>query len=95
MTTLHIEHSITDFTVWSAAFERFAAARAKFGVRAARVLRPIDDAAFVVIDLDFDTVDEAGTFLAFLEETVWSSPDNAPALAGTPRTRILQPAETR
>lgn len=95
MTTLHIEHPITDLNVWSAAFERFAEVRAKAGVRAQRVLHPVDDPHYIVVDLDFDTADEASRFLAFLQNNVWSSTENAPGLAGTPQTKILQPAATR
>jgi hypothetical protein len=92
MPTLHIEHAITDFASWNAAFERFADVRARCGVRAHHVRQPVDDPCYVVLDLDFDTDDEARRFLAFLETTVWSSPRNAPALAGAPRTSILRPA---
>lgn len=88
MTTLHIEHAITDFEVWKGAFDRFADFRTQAGVRSHRVLRPIDDPAYVVIDLEFDTTGEAEKFLDFLRTTVWSSPDNSPALAGTPQTTI-------
>lgn len=94
MTTLHIEHAISDFGSWSAAFERFAEARATFGVRAHRVQQPVDDPNYVVIDLDFDTHAEASRFLGFLQAKVWSSASNAPALVGTPQTKILQPAAT-
>jgi hypothetical protein len=56
MATLQIEHPITDFGTWKAAFDRFAEARANSGVRGHRILRPVDDAHYVVIDLDFQTV---------------------------------------
>jgi hypothetical protein len=92
MTTLHIEHPITDLNVWLAAFDRFAEARANAGVRAQRVRHPIDDPNYIVVDLDFTTTQEARQFLAFLENMVWSSTDNAPALAGTPQTKLLQEA---
>lgn len=95
MTTLHIEHAISDFGVWSAAFARFADVRTKFGVRAQRVQRPVDDPNWVVLDLDFDTPDEASRFLGFLQGEVWSSASNAPALVGRPQTKILQQAPTR
>jgi hypothetical protein len=95
MPTLHIEHPITDFEVWRGAFERFAEHRAGSGVRGCRVLRPVDDPRYVVVDLDFDSTTEAESFLAFLESEVWSTPSNAPALAGSPRTRILELAEGR
>jgi hypothetical protein len=93
MATLHIEHPITDFGTWKAAFDRVAEAREKSGVRAHRILRPVDDAHYVVVDLEFRTAGEAEKFLDFLQTTVWSSAQNAPALDGTPQTRILEPAE--
>jgi hypothetical protein len=90
--TLHIEHAITDFDTWNSAFERFAEFRRQSGVREQRIQQPVDDPRYVVIDLDFDTVSAAEKFLSFLRENVWSSSENAPALAGAPQTRILEPA---
>jgi hypothetical protein len=92
MPTLHIEHPITDFDTWNAAFGRFAEARRQAGVRAQRIQRPLDDSRYVVIDLDFETRSEAEGFLRFLKTQVWGVPDNAPALAGTPEAMILEPA---
>jgi len=89
MTTLHIEHAINNLQTWRAAFARFAEVRARFGVRAERIRHPVDDPLYLIIDLDFDTEKDAGHLLAFLEENVWSSTDKAPALVGTPRTRVL------
>ena len=91
MATLHIEHPVTDFGTWQSAFDRFAEVREKSGVRGHRILRPVDDAHYVVIDLDFPTAGQAERFLCFLQTTVWTSPDNAPALAGTPQAKILEP----
>jgi len=48
----------------------------------------------VVIDLDFNTTEEAAKFLGFLRAQVWSSRDNSPALVGTPQARILELAGT-
>ena len=90
MSTLHIEHPITDLAVWRSAFDRFADRRRQGGVSAERVQQPVDDDHYVVIDLDFATREQAQRFLGFLESTVWASPDSSPALAGTPRTRILE-----
>jgi hypothetical protein len=91
-TTLHIEHPITDFAVWKAAFDRFADQRTARGVRAHRIQQPVNDPRYLVIDLDFATTAEAESFLNFLRTTVWSSPDRSPALHGTPTAMILQPA---
>ena len=93
MATLRIEHPITDFSTWRAAFDRFERVRADGGVLATRISRAVDDDKYVLIDLDFTTVEQAQQFEQFLRTRVWSTPGNAPALAGGPVTRILQ-AET-
>lgn len=90
MATLHIQHEVTDFDTWTSAFGRFAEARRRAGVRAQRVLRPVDNQQFVVIDLDFDGVSEAQSFLGFLTTQVWANPENSPGLSGTPETMILE-----
>ena len=92
MATLQIEHAVTDFPTWADAFGRFAEIRVQAGVKADRVRRPIDDDRYVIIELDFDDADSAQSFLAFLEDRVWSNRENAPALAGEPTTRIVEPA---
>ena len=93
MPTLHIEHAITDIETWKAAFDRFNELRQQSGVRGHQIRRPVDDRHYVVIDLDFDTLGEAERFLELLRTRVWSSPENAPALAGAPQTRILESIE--
>ncbi|WP_238013355.1 hypothetical protein KZZ52_41220 [Dactylosporangium sp. AC04546] len=89
MTTLRIEHPITDYETWRAAFDSFADARDRAGVQRYRVLRPVDDVRYICVDLDFATVEAAEAFRTFLRTTVWSDPGRAPALAGTPTARIL------
>ncbi len=89
MPTLHIEHAITDYPTWSAAFARFADARTQAGVRHERVRRAVDDECWVVIDLAFGTTDEASAFLGFLHANVWGTP-HAPALVGAPAAKVLE-----
>jgi hypothetical protein len=91
MATLHIQHPVTDLDTWTSAFNRFADARRKAGVRAQRIHRPVDNPKFVVIDLDFDSTGEAQSFQGFLTTQVWANPENSPGLAGTPETMILEP----
>ena len=95
MNTLHIEHPISDFDVWTAAFGRFADIRRAAGVRGERILRPTDDPRYVMVDLDFDTLDAAQAYLHFLTTKVWAVPENAPALSGAPQTKILQLVPTQ
>lgn len=90
MATLHIEHTITDFPTWTAAFDRFAEVRQNAGVRDQRVRRPIDDDHYVVVDLDFDTADEATAMLELLRTKVWASPTASPALVGSVDARVLE-----
>jgi hypothetical protein len=91
MATLHIEHPISDLATWLGAFNAFADARRQAGVRSERVQQPVDDPKFIVVDLEFGSIDEASAFLRFLREQVWAVPENAPALADTPQTKILEP----
>ncbi len=89
MTTLHIEHPVTDFGTWKQAFDGFAALRRSAGVRAQVVRRPVDDSRYVLIDLDFDSTADAAAFLEVLRRRIWALPANSPALDGEPITRLL------
>lgn len=89
MTTLRIEHAIHDFGTWQKAFDGFAEARTRAGVRSLAIRRPVDDPKYLMLDLEFDTAAQAEAFAGFLRQRVWSSPASSPGLAGTPQTRIL------
>ena len=91
MATLHIEHPISDLSVWVAAFNRYADARRDAGVIMQRVHRPVDDDRYIVIQLDFADTESATRFKGFLETVVWATPENSPGLAGTPHARVLAP----
>lgn len=90
MNTLHIEHPISDYPTWKAAFDRFAHVRKQAGAHHERVRRPIDDEHYIVIDIDFAEAASATRFLTFLQTTVWATPANSPALVGTPDARVLE-----
>ena len=89
MTTLRIEHAITDYQLWRKAFDGFAEARAQAGVRSFAIRLPVDDPQYLMLDLEFDSPGQAQTFADFLRQHVWSSPASSPGLAGAPQTRIL------
>ena len=93
MNTLRIEHPITDYSTWKQAFDRFADMREASGVRSHTIRRPVDDPQYVIADLDFDSIGEASAFLEKLRTRVWANPENSPALAGDPTTRILATEE--
>jgi hypothetical protein len=93
MIVLHIEHPIRDFDTWKRAFESDPAGRVRSGVRRYQIFRPVDDPNYVAIDLYFETTHAAEAFLAAMRE-VWRSAQAAPALAGTPQTRIVEVMES-
>jgi hypothetical protein len=88
--TLHIEHAITDLEIWLGAFGRFADARKSAGVVTQRVRQPVDDAQYIFVDLEFETVQAAEAFKGFLETVVWQSADLSPGLGGVPIARVLE-----
>ncbi len=89
MTTLRIEHAISDYPTWKGAFDRLAEVRQRAGVRGYAIRRPADDTNHLMLDLEFDDRAGAEAFSRFLADRVWSSPSSAPALRGIPRTRVL------
>jgi len=93
MITVRIEHPIKSFEAWKSAFDRDPVDRKGSGVRRYQVLRPVDDPAFVMVDLDFENPDEAKTFVDSMRR-VWASPQAAPALGGAPRATIVRAVET-
>jgi hypothetical protein len=93
MAVLHIEHEITDLPTWLGAFSAFAEARRAAGVIAERIQQPVDDDRYIVVDLEFGSAEQAAGFRRFLEAQVWSVPENAPALTGSPKTMILEPVD--
>jgi hypothetical protein len=95
MHVLRIEHAVTEFEQWAAAFARFARKREEGGVLGVRILRPVDDAYYVALDLDFATIDRAESFERFLRTKVWSDSANSPALVGAPQTRTFAFQEIR
>ena len=95
MATLRIEHPISDFATWKGAFDRFAPARERAGVQRYRIFQPVDDSTYVMLDLDFDEVSAAETFLGFLQREVWASTQASPGLAGTPHARIIESVENQ
>ncbi|HEX6918691.1 MAG TPA: hypothetical protein VF314_00520 [Actinomycetes bacterium] len=92
MPTLRIEHPITDYDTWRAAFDRDPVDRRGSGVRRYAIHRPVDDPRYVLIDLDFDTAIEAERMLARLTD-LWRSSVAAPALDGAPQTRVIETTE--
>lgn len=72
MVTLRIQHSVPNFEGWKRAFDSDPVDRKGSGVRGYRVHRSVEDPEFVLIDLDFDTAEQAHALLAKMQH-IWSS----------------------
>jgi hypothetical protein len=64
MFTLSIEHAISAFSTWKQAFDRFADARRNAGASAIESAA-VDDPQYLVIELEFETRENADNFRQF------------------------------
>lgn len=87
MFILRIEHAVPDFASWKRTFDADPAGRTSAGVRRFRVLRPVDDAQFAVVDLEFAERDEAVAMLQQLHK-LWGRVDGS--LITGPRSRLFE-----
>jgi hypothetical protein len=92
MHVLQIEHPVRQYEAWKQAFDADPVGREAAGVRRYRIERPIDDPAYVMIDLEFDDTGHAEAMLASLRE-LWGSVQGT--LIGDPRVRIVELVESR
>ncbi len=92
MYILRIEHPVPDFDGWKKVFDSDPVGRKKSGVRRYRVLRPTDDAKYVMIDLEFDTVSQAETMLAALR-VLWGRVEGK--VLTNPKAQIVEIVETK
>ena len=92
MVTLRIEHPIFDFVSWKKAFDSDPVGRERSGVRRYRILRPLDDPNYVMIDLEFDTASQAEALLAAMRN-VWKNVDGT--IMTNAQTRIAEMVESR
>lgn len=92
MYILRIEHAVPNFDGWKNAFDNDPVGRQKSGVRRYRVLRPIDNANYVMIDLEFDSAGEAEALLAAMR-VVWGRVEGK--VMTNPEARIVEEVETK
>ena len=92
MYMLRIEHTVRDYDGWKKAFDSDPAGRQQSGVLRYRVLRPVDDPEFVMIDLEFEREEQAAALLASLRK-IWSRIEGE--VIFDPKARITEIAETR
>lgn len=92
MIVLRIEHPVPSFDAWKKAFDSDPIHREASGVRCYRVLRPVGDARFVTVDLEFNSLSEAEAFGAVLRE-MWRRVEGT--VMESPRAQVLEMIESR
>ena len=91
MYLVRIEHRVPSFEGWRRAFDSDPVGRQRSGVRGYRVMRPVDDRAYAMIDLEFDTQAEAETMLRSLRD-LWSRVDGQ--VMSDAQARIVETVES-
>ena len=89
---LRIEHPVPNFAGWKQAFDSDPVGREKSGVRRYQILRPVDNPNFVMIDLEFDTAQQAEALLAAMR-VVWGRVQGKIML--DPKSGIVEVTETK
>ena len=74
MIILQIEHLVPNFEGWKKAFENDPIDRKKSGVRRYKIFQRVDMPNYVVIDLEFDHLEDAENTLSALK-TLWKGMD--------------------
>lgn len=92
MYILRIEHPVSSYEGWKQAFDSDPVGRQKSGVRRYQISRPIDDANYVMIDLEFDTASEAEALLAAMRN-VWNRVTGK--IMMNPQARIVEVIEAK
>jgi len=92
MIILQIEHPVPNFDAWKKAFDSDPVNRKQSGVRRYRVFRPIDNPNYAIIDLEFDSINEAEDLLAAMRE-VWRGVQGT--IMESPRVRIVEVMESK
>jgi hypothetical protein len=90
MVTLRIEHKIANYDGWKKAFDSDPINRKQSGVKQYRVYRPADDDLFIIIDLDFDNLEQAQSTQVALNR-IFGNIDGK--IIFGPQTRILTVVE--
>jgi ribosomal protein L35AE/L33A len=92
MYIVRIEHAVPNFEGWRKAFDSDPAGRQNAGVKEYRIMRSVDEPNYVMIDLEFDTKEQAETFLASMR-SIWKQV--AGKIITGPKGTIAEVVETK
>src|ERR1700730_5437956 len=90
---VRIEHAVPDYDTWKKVFDiKGPGLRAQHGARRYQVLRPLDDPRYVMIDLDFDSREDAEGFVATMRQ-LWAG--SGREVSSDQRARIAAAVESK
>ena len=91
MIILQIEHPVPDFKQWKKAFDSDPLNRRQSGVRRYQVLHPLGNTNYVMVSLEFDTVQEAEQMRDALRK-LWNQVEGK--ILTDPKSRIFEVVES-
>jgi len=92
MPTLQIEHEIPNYDGWKKAFDSDPINRKQSGVNRYRIYKPFNDSTSVIVELDFDDINNLQTTLLTLQN-LWNKVQGT-VMSG-PKTRIIELVESK
>ena len=92
MIVLQIEHPVPDFNNWKKAFDSDPMNRKQSGVKQYRIFRQKDDPNCVIVELEFEEIQEAELMLSRLQK-LWNQVEGM--IMTGPKTRILELIESK
>lgn len=91
MFVLQIEHPVPSFEGWKQAFDSDPVGRRQKGVQRYRIMRPVDNPNFAMIELEFETVAQAEVLLAAMRQ-VWARVEGS--IMTNPKASIVELVES-
>ncbi|MEP6951749.1 MAG: hypothetical protein ABI863_20825 [Ginsengibacter sp.] len=92
MIVLQIEHLVPDYNGWKKAFDSDPVNRKQSGVKRYRIFRQVDNSNFVILELEFDNLAEAGSMLGSLQK-LWKQVEGK--VMNGPQARIVEIVESK
>jgi hypothetical protein len=90
MIILQIEHAVPDYSSWKKAFDIDPVDRKQSGVKRHRIFRQTDNPNYIIIELEFDKLNEAKELLAALHG-IWKQIEGK--IITGPKARIIELVE--
>lgn len=92
MYILQIEHEVPNYDGWKKAFDSDPINRKQSGVKSYRIYRPKDNAGLVIVELDFEYMDQLETTLQALQN-LWNKVEGT--VIAKAKTKILEIVESK